>query len=57
MIVWRGMKAHIFLVFFFLVVSHGMRDLSSPARLKPVSPAFRARNLSHWASKEVPLAV
>ena len=57
MIVWRGMKAHVFLVFFFLVVPHGMWDLSSPSRLKPVSPALRARNLNRWTSKEVLLVV
>ena len=39
---------------YFLASLHGMWDLSSPPRIKPVLSELPVWNLNHWASKEVP---
>ena len=41
--------------FFFLAMPCGMRDLSSPTGIEPVTPAVEARSPNHWTARGVPI--
>ena len=44
----------VFCLFLFLATLHGICDLSSPARDKPMPPPMEAHILNHQTTREVP---
>ena len=40
---------------FFLAMPQGLRDLNSPTRIEPGSPAVEVRSPNHWIAREFPI--
>ena len=45
------------LIFFFFIMQHSLRDLSSLTRIKPRPPVMEAQSLNHWTTSNSLISV